>query len=168
MAIASDARISALLFALLLLGCIGTGSVRSDGSSEDRFVDGQSALPSVDAGGEEARVDVTSDGYVQGIYECCAKGQGRSCCGSKPVTACLQYGGNYGDCLGEGQTFEGKSRCAICCPGLVERSTYVFDTRDGGMCIPEATVSTLICISCGDGKCGPGENRCRCPEDCPE
>ena len=23
-----------------------------------------------------------------------------------------------------------------------------------------------FCVACGDGTCGPGENICRCPEDC--
>jgi len=47
-----------------------------------------------------------------------------------------------------------------CCKGLDERPSY-----DLGRCIAIPDL-TFNCIKCDDGNCGPGENRCNCPEDC--
>jgi hypothetical protein len=27
--------------------------------------------------------------------------------------------------------------------------------------------SLMVCVDCGDGACGEGENHCICPDDCP-
>jgi len=47
-----------------------------------------------------------------------------------------------------------------CCEGLAQRGVY--DKECGPI------MDVAICVTCPDGKCGPGENRCNCPEDCGE
>ena len=46
-----------------------------------------------------------------------------------------------------------------CCPGL----TSVFDCSSADNCSKSANV---VCVNCGDGKCGAGENGFNCPLDC--
>ena len=48
-----------------------------------------------------------------------------------------------------------------CCAGLTESASY---TEINNECAPELDVA--ICLNCLDGTCGPGENKCNCPEDC--
>jgi len=50
-----------------------------------------------------------------------------------------------------------------CCEGLTESVSYAEINNE---CAPEMDVA--ICINCQDGTCGPGENKCNCPEDCGE
>jgi len=50
-----------------------------------------------------------------------------------------------------------------CCEGLVESVSY---TGINSECFPEMDVA--ICTNCQDGTCGPGENKCNCPQDCGE
>src|SRR5690606_3231757 len=86
---------------------------------------------------------------------------------------CFEYGGLYQDCRAEGEVYEGKVLCAGCCEGL-QRSWMV---EPGDQVPPEldelpagcdlGPESLLICIRCGDGICGSGENFCNCPADCP-
>jgi hypothetical protein len=52
-----------------------------------------------------------------------------------------------------------------CCPGLEER-TSVVPTAEG-QCGMEGEPGTVTWTRCNDGKCGPGENVCNCPNDCP-
>jgi hypothetical protein len=51
-----------------------------------------------------------------------------------------------------------------CCPGLGTISCTSPDT-DSGDCL--ACTGASICANCGDSNCGPGENKCNCPGDCP-
>ena len=107
--------------------------------------------------------------YYNGIYLCCAKGDGTSCC-DEYDGGCDQYGGVYGDCIGAGDEFDGKVFCAFRCEGLeVEEpqveTTEVFEAYTKG-CGPGAPMSVVICVACDDGVCGPGENWCICPNDC--
>jgi len=50
-----------------------------------------------------------------------------------------------------------------CCKGLVQGVSYSIVDDE---CVPEMDVA--ICINCPNNICGPGEDRCNCPEDCPE
>lgn len=110
--------------------------------------------------------------YRQGDQLCCAKGEGAACCpGGVAFGTCAEYGGIYHDCIAAGKTYEGKVSCAHCCKGLVRKSlTEPTDAMGPDIengCGPSAAPdSLLICIRRGDGICGAGENRCRCPEDC--
>ena len=51
-----------------------------------------------------------------------------------------------------------------CCPGLVMIPCDEFDEATGE-CV--SCEGAAYCAYCGNGECGPGENLCRCPEDCP-
>jgi len=60
-------------------------------------------------------------------------------------------------CLSEGQNSTNPFR--VCCTGLQKALFYsnactIINTTGG------------ICINCGNGICGPGENKCNCPLDC--
>lgn len=130
---------------ILCLGASCKSAGTSDASTQD------------DAAAETGR-------YMDGVYRCCAKGEGRECCGELSTTMCYEFGGLYGDCRAEGELLEGKISCAKCCPGLEEATTYM-PPEDGGVCEP-GVVSLRVCIRCGDGACGKGEDRCTCPADC--
>lgn len=63
------------------------------------------------------------------------------------------------ECIEEGETaavYPGNE----CCEGLEAAST----TTPEQNC--EILVGAFVCINCGNGECGPGENECNCPEDC--
>jgi hypothetical protein len=50
-----------------------------------------------------------------------------------------------------------------CCPGL---APVAASEEQDGRCAPLAP-DAVVCVRCGDGVCGAGENECRCPSDCP-
>lgn len=125
-----------------------------------------------DAGEHDAQVDAPYT--MSGPYRCCAPGTGTACCTDTKEGMCFEYGGIYGDCRKAGEQYEGKVICAQCCPGLTRGAILVHGDRvppsadqlpEG--CDDEAPPSLGVCIQCGDGLCGPGENFCNCPDDCP-
>jgi hypothetical protein len=67
-------------------------------------------------------------------------------------------------CRGEGQDIEGKAMGmgVRCCQGLAAIASASLEHTE---CQP-APPSVLVCVRCGDGVCGKGENRCNCAEDC--
>jgi hypothetical protein len=77
-------------------------------------------------------------------------------------------GGFYGRCLQEGEMFEAKE--GSCCEGLVHLA--IAEPGEPGEpdlppgCVMKAPPSVKVCTLCGNGACGPGENRCNCPADC--
>ncbi len=110
-------------------------------------------------------------GYEDGVYHCCDEGEGTSCCDGYEQGMCFQYGGIYGACLAAGKGFDAKIECAFCCDGLdraapMVKTDEVWEGYPKG-CGPSAPPSWFVCIACGDGTCGAGENQCMCPEDCP-
>ncbi len=122
---------------------------------------------------DETDASADSGRYQQGVYTCCAEGEGRACCPPEtlpdPATGrsatCFQYGGVLGRCVEAGGTLEGKDICATCCPGLT-RTGREAPMGDAGACEDEGPPSLLVCVACGDGTCGAGENPCNCPADC--
>jgi hypothetical protein len=58
----------------------------------------------------------------------------------------------------------------VCAPGLVAGNKIWAGTGtgsfSGGCFFTECDCEQYICISCGDGRCGVGEDRCNCPKDC--
>ena len=130
-----------------------------------------------------------SHGVVPDAPECCAglesvgcdavdpdTGQCVPCQGATYCTAC-----GDGDC-GDGEnecrcpedceptncTPEGESHAVVpdapeCCTGLESVGCDAVDP-DTGQCVP--CQGATYCTECGDGDCGDGENKCRCPEDC--
>lgn len=66
-------------------------------------------------------------------------------------------------CRAEGMDIDGKDIGGACCPGL----SAVAATGPGSAgCTRIAPPSIQVCVRCGDGVCGAGENRCNCPKDC--
>jgi hypothetical protein len=98
-------------------------------------------------------------------YTCCAKGEGTACCSGAPAGTCFPYGGVEGDCVSAGGMFDGKEICALCCAGLTR--VHLVGSGDGGACVLDGPPSLFVCVACGDGTCGAGENTCNCPGDCP-
>lgn len=114
-----------------------------------------------------------ADYEMRGVYRCCREGIGTSCCEGTKEGTCFQYGGNAGACTGEGQEYNAKDICAGCCPALTRQPAADFGDNtppsiDG---FPEGcdikSHALFICVKCGDGICGNGENECNCPTDCP-
>lgn len=108
--------------------------------------------------------------WDDGPYHCCAEGDGTSCCGGYEQGMCFQNGGVLGRCAQAGEMVEGKDICALCCDGLdwtepLERTGAMIEGYPDG-CEPSTPPSLGVCVACGDGVCGPGENDCVCPDDC--
>lgn len=129
---------------------------------------------------------------------CCGPGQGLACCtadaglwgydyapdgavivvgdvaemagGTVPAN-CFRYGGILGACAGDGEQFDGKDACTLCCPGLTPVIKAVAGGGDAGdagpSCVPAVPVSLFTCMPCGNGVCDTEENHCTCPGDCP-
>ena len=113
----------------------------------------------------------TDGGWDDGVYHCCAEGDGTACCDGYDVGMCFEYGGVYGACTPGGGEYEGKVICALCCDGLTAtepmvETTEIYDGYPAGCGPGPEPVSFLVCVACGDGVCGEGENRCVCPADC--
>ena len=158
------------LFALVTVGCLfcTRSGLRNDAGGED--AQSEDAADRSDVPASHDSLDPSGGRYMAGHVSCCAKGEGAGCCdGGRPSPICQPYGGIYRDCRAAGEMYEGKVSCARCCPGLIRVSPTV-PVADGGpaaTCESTAPDSVLICINCGDGICGEGENSCRCPQDCP-
>jgi len=91
-------------------------------------------------------------------YEYCPYGCSNS--------ACVEY--NYSNetigCTPEGGT--GSPNEINCCEGLEGYTNYEIDSN--GSCVQVVEHGKhVVCIDCGNGFCGSGENYCNCPEDCP-
>lgn len=67
-------------------------------------------------------------------------------------------------CVEEGGTVPVVPNAPECCDGLTKVSCSKAD--DNGECTP--CLGASVCVKCGDGNCGKGENKCNCPEDCKE
>ncbi len=76
-----------------------------------------------------------------------------------------QYDCGDGECVLEGQMFEGIYEFSPCCNDL-EPITYA-EVSETGDCM-FVNCLCFVCANCGNGMCGPGENYCNCPEDCGE
>lgn len=71
-------------------------------------------------------------------------------------------------CAGVGE--EGDVYGKQCCSGLISVAPNIkeLDYQAGKYCneIYPSVGTQFICINCGDGVCGAGENRCNCSKDC--
>jgi len=98
-------------------------------------------------------------------FEKCGNGLDDDCNGlvDDGCENCIKETGTY---LGQ---FDGENKC---CPGLVplwdckEQSCANDPTCDGGFTCSCPKCLCYVCTACGDGICGPGENKCNCPGDC--
>lgn len=98
---------------------------------------------------------------MDGALQCLPCGDGR-CEESENPCSCPEDCTNA-DCIpAGGYVFPWDPSYGVCCPGLQAASVYQIDAA--GVCQP--LVGGAICIGCGDGACGAGEDRCNCPTDC--
>ena len=80
---------------------------------------------------------------------------------------------NLANCVTEGRSFDAKFSGfgLFCCAGLTRIEDH-FPTEAGAgrPDLPAGCAGgppgSKRCTKCGDGTCGPGENRCNCPDDC--
>jgi len=71
------------------------------------------------------------------------------------------------ECVKEGEGRCSPCGCRNCCSGLVSRESvhpYRNETTNEVVCLENMTA--YVCVECGDGICGQGEDWCICPEDC--
>lgn len=81
---------------------------------------------------------------------------GVDCVGYKCVVNCIPEGGIF---------FPGGTE--TCCEGLVAVPECEVIGEGDNPCTPSCLCKeSLVCIACGDGICGDGENVCTCAEDC--
>jgi hypothetical protein len=166
-------------FVMIWMPACGDKSAQLDSTRLQTSVDGSVAAAEADSGI-----------YHQGSgYTCCGPGKGVMCCtadagllgyeiepdgaivafgrersGSTEAN-CFEYGGSAGTCATEGQAFDAKDICSLCCAGLSRVNPMAPD--DAGTCSPSAPPSVFTCLPCGDGTCEPSENHCTCPNDRP-
>jgi hypothetical protein len=80
------------------------------------------------------------------------------------------YGlGQYEECIQAGASFDARIGSDPCCEGLKRTQDVVeYDAGTGYLqrCDYAGPPSIHACLACGDGRCGPRENRCNCEEDC--
>ena len=112
--------------------------------------------------------------WDDGVYHCCAPGEGSTCCGGYEQGMCFADGGVLGECAQAGGNVEGKDICAYCCDGLTRSdgslpSDEVFEGYPEGCGPGNMPPSLFVCLDCGDGVCdaASGENFCSCEADCP-
>tara|TARA_Y100000310_G_scaffold290822_1_gene318300 strand:- start:1809 stop:2447 length:639 start_codon:yes stop_codon:yes gene_type:complete len=67
------------------------------------------------------------------------------------------------ECVAEGEAMAISPGSPECCEGLDTVSCDGPD--DSGVC-EYGCVGASYCVQCGNEECGPGENKCNCPEDC--
>jgi hypothetical protein len=151
-------------FAFLLLSCPVSGGCGRNLATDSQ----QDASSGTDAGGAAPvpgdAAYVEGEPYLQGVYRCCAKGEGRACCGEM-TGKCFEYGGAIGECSAEGETVEAKEICTHCCAGLT-RAEISAPAATTGECESVGPPSLFVCVHCGDGVCSEDENVCNCDEDC--
>jgi hypothetical protein len=102
------------------------------------------------------------------------------CCGHPgevPSYNCLPWSlveSNLRNCVMEGAHFDGHFAAfgLACCSGLSNVAGVGEADGSTGLGLPAGCNFPLgppglqVCIRCGDGTCGPGENRCNCAKDC--
>ncbi len=161
------------LWIVSVLLCALSGCYRQTGKDDGEPGDGTDSTTQSATGDSSETGYVEGQEYDQGVYHCCAKGDGSSCCDEYDTGMCFEYGGLYEDCIPQGGEYEGKVICAHCCAGLERAEEMVVtdeDWTEAGYpvgCGPSnAPPSMGICVQCGDGQCGARENVCICPEDC--
>jgi len=71
------------------------------------------------------------------------------------------------ECTEEGEGRCSPCGCRECCGGLVSRQSlhpYRNTATNEMVCLEN--MAAYVCVRCGDGVCGKGEDWCICPEDC--
>src|SRR5690349_3793977 len=135
---------------MLVLCAAWVSSACGDGPDDARQSPLEGAVGGNGAGGPDVAPRPGESGYIeghpysQGVYQCCAKGEGRACCGDT-LGKCFAYGGALGECSGENETVEGKDICSHCCAGLT-RAAMDAVSPETGECAPLGPGSLFVCI----------------------
>ena len=163
-------------------GTEDTGPI-CDTSCEDGTFCGEDGCEACITEGETGAVVPTSPDCCPGLVSvsCDAPTYGGQCEGCDGAFLCTNCGDdNCGtgenfcncpddcpvpDCTAEGDSHGVYPGAPSCCPGL--NGIGCGGPDDDGLCLLECTGGT-ICSFCPNGRCGPGENICNCPQDCPE
>lgn len=102
-----------------------------------------------------------SCGAPTGVICCTYCGDG--VCGlGENVCNCSDDCSDGPECLDEGERGRDSDPSARCCDDLDE--VVCGEPFGGGGCSGE--VDCFVCVHCGDGECGTGENICNCEADC--
>lgn len=72
----------------------------------------------------------------------------------------------FKECAREGESLCGPCECKNCCLGLVVRDVTHPCRNKNNEVVCLGSMPAYICVRCGDGICGKGEDWCVCPEDC--
>ena len=97
-------------------------------------------------------------------YACPDGSQVEWCTCNDNVWSCINSPENQCKCAGEGENTLTSAGSRPCCSGLTAGLIYLKNDE----CVPvPGGGGGGICIKCGNGQCGPGENKCNCPQDCP-
>ncbi len=95
----------------------------------------------------------------------CAKCGDGTCGSGENKCNCVEDCGDEPSCVTEGGSRPVVPGAPECCEGLEPISCHA-PAGDGSCDTP--CVGASICAKCGDGSCGPGENKCNCELDCAE
>jgi len=127
--------------------------------------------------GEDAAADLADQGSEldgEGGDVCTPVCDGKACgddgcgdvCGQCAAWQACVEGQCTGECVTEGEMFpQGSGK--MCCEGLLGLPECEEIALGEDPCAPVCACNeVIICVACGDGDCGPGENVCTCPADC--
>jgi hypothetical protein len=97
--------------------------------------------------------------------ECCGdcNGDGAVTVDEILTTVNFALGGCPAECVAEGDRGAVVPGAPPCCESLVKIGCDAPDPEDNCDLL---CVGAFVCARCGDGACGPGENKCNCPTDC--
>src|SRR4051812_46552556 len=102
------------LVTIAVAACGASSSVSRDRTPASDA--GNDSSSSVSTNGAASDAGDDSGRYRQGVYLCCAEGEGRTCCAPETLpdprkgrsATCFQYGGARGACVPAGDTLEAK------------------------------------------------------------
>ena len=137
-----------------------------------RFPDGQ--CDNAKSGLCEEITDVCL-GLWKPVCGCDGKTYSNECAMQSAKQSMAHEGECKEECIPEGELYFGGDPLA-CCEGLKAIADCEEEAVD---CDPDGTdcagfqcyckkCMCFVCAKCGNGECGPGENKCNCPEDCLE
>ena len=102
------------------------------------------------------------EGDCAGAVICARCGNGLCGLGENACN-CAQDCAPGGACAAAGESVPVVPGAPDCCDGLHPIGCDA--PGDFGLC-PDECVGAIVCANCGNGSCGPGENRCNCADDC--
>jgi hypothetical protein len=183
---ASSVELALMLAAAVsLLGCSRRGSTQVlDGAIDQNHLgsDGRDGGNVQDVAIGDGRDDATTNPQPDAECRIDKLPNTRICCGQpddRPGINCSNRDDierNLANCVREGEYLDARfvHFGKLCCEGL-QMAEGLYPTDAGSSSEPGipagcASVSPLqnvkVCAKCGDGVCGPGENRCNCLSDC--